>query len=284
MCRYLLRDRRRKYARSVSEPDQRTYERPNRRTAELLLLVLLCSGCADAPRTYEQEIAAWRIEKDAAFKTTSDSPIPAGQRAAFQGLVYFELDPALRVPAALAETELSSQTIEMDTTDGNRQRMRVIGRLEFTLAGERRTLTAFVPESAQGTERLFVPFRDATNRTETYGGGRYLDLLRSSTGLYDLDFNRAYNPFCVYDAQYVCPLPPKENALPMAIPAGEKMPAGKIISFGGSEVRRFGGSPVAGSRRALAALNLDRRRVLRRDAPQANLRTLEPPNPRTSAP
>ena len=199
-----------------------------------LALLLFCAGCAQPARTYEQEIAAWRAEKDAAFKTTSDSPIPAGQREGFEGLAYFELNPALRVPAALAETETSSQTIEMDTTDGNRQRMRVIGRLEFTLAGERRTLTAFVPESAQGTERLFVPFRDTTNRAETYGGGRYLDLQRSSTGLYDLDFNRAYNPFCVYDAQYVCPLPPRENALPMPIRAGEKMPREKQFGVRGS--------------------------------------------------
>lgn len=122
---------------------------------------------------------------------------------------------------------MSSQVIEMDTTDGRRERMRVIGRLEFTIAGERRTLTAFLPETAQNRERLFVPFRDATNREETYGGGRYLDLSRSPTGLYDLDFNRAYNPFCVYDAEYVCPLPPRENTLPLAIKAGEKMPRGK---------------------------------------------------------
>ena len=193
-----------------------------------LALLVLCAGCTEPAKSYEQDVTAWRAEKDAAFRTTDDSPIPVGDRAAFQGLVYFDVDPAWRVPAALAETEMSAQTIEMDTTDGKRQRMRVIGRLEFTLAGERRTLTAFVPESAQTAERLFVPFRDATNRAETYGGGRYLDLERSSTGLYDLDFNRAYNPFCVYDAQYVCPLPPRENALPLAIRAGEKMPKSKF--------------------------------------------------------
>ena len=192
-----------------------------------LALVLTCAGCSEPPRSYDEQIAASRAEKDAAFKSTSDSPIPAGERAEFQGLVYFDVDPVFRVPAALAETPMSTQIIEMDTTDGNRERMRVIGTLEFTLAGERRSLTAFVPERAQTAERLFVPFRDATNRGETYGGGRYLDLQRSPTGLYDLDFNRAYNPFCVYDAQYVCPLPPRENALPLAVRAGEKMPSGK---------------------------------------------------------
>lgn len=205
-------------------------ELPNRRTPERLLLVLclLAASCSTPPQTYEQQIASWRAEKDTAFKSGSDSPIPDAERQAFEGLSYFDVDPAYRVPAALVESEMSSQVIEMDTTDGRRERMRVIGRLEFTIAGERRTLTAFLPETAQNRERLFVPFRDATNREDTYGGGRYLDLSRSPTGLYDLDFNRAYNPFCVYDPEYVCPLPPRENTLAMPIRAGEKMPSGKI--------------------------------------------------------
>ena len=275
--RRLSRQGRYAHSPTTSEPDKRT---PNRRTPELLLIGLLCVSCTTPPQTYDEQIAASRAEKDAAFKSTSDSPIPAGERAGFQGLVYFDVDPLFRVPAALAETPMSTQIIEMDTTDGNRERMRVIGKLEFTLAGERRSLTAFVPERAQTAERLFVPFRDATNRGETYGGGRYLDLQRSSTGLYDLDFNRAYNPFCVYDAQYVCPLPPRENALPIAIRAGEQMPRGTIVSFGGSGVRRFGSSRVRFGR--VRARESDRRRVPRHEAPQANLRTSEPPNLRTT--
>jgi uncharacterized protein (DUF1684 family) len=193
----------------------------------LIGVLLVTAGCSTPPLSYEEEIASWRTEKDAAFRSESGSPIPAAERAAFSGLVYFDVDPAFRAPAALAESASSSQIIEMDTTAGNRERMRVIGTLEFTLNGQRLVLTAFVQETAQDTRRLFVPFGDATNRKETYGGGRYLDLMRSSTGLYDLDFNRAYNPFCVYDAAYECPIPPKENRLAVEIRAGEKMPAGK---------------------------------------------------------
>lgn len=193
----------------------------------LALCLVLLSACAAAP-TYEEEIAAWRAEKDAAFKSGgAESPIPEAQRAAFTGLTYFEIDPRMRVPAALTESPDSSRIIEMDTTAGNRDRFRVIGRLEFTLYGEKRALTAYVAEKAVDTRRLFVPFGDATNRGDTYGGGRYLDLSRTSTGLYDLDFNRAYNPFCVYDARWECPIPPRENRLPIEIRAGEKMPAGK---------------------------------------------------------
>lgn len=198
------------------------------RTSNLLAVALLAvSACSAKPLPYADEIAAFRAEKDASFKADDESPIPEGQRAAFAGLRYFDLNERLRVPAALTESPESSQIIEMDTTAGNRDRFRVIGRLEFSLDGQKHTLTAFVQERATDARRLFVPFGDATNRKETYGGGRYLDLSRSSIGIYDLDFNRAYNPFCVYDVRYECPLPPRENRLPVEIRAGEMMPAGK---------------------------------------------------------
>lgn len=184
------------------------------------------AACSEPP-TYEQEVVEWRAEKNQAFKSGSESPIPQTQRASFSGLVYYDVDSRMRVPAALTETPGATQVIEMDTTAGNRDRFRVIGRLEFTLNGAKHSLTAFIPESASDARRLFVPFGDTTNRVDTYGGGRYLDLKRTSTGLYDLDFNYAYNPFCVYDVRYECPIPPRENRLPIDIRAGEKLPAGK---------------------------------------------------------
>ena len=77
---------------------------------------------------------------------------------------------------------------------------------------------------------LFLPFRDATSGTRTYGGGRYL--LDTIKGTFDrgvrfdrdvavLDFNYAYNPSCAYSPQYACPLAPRENWLSAPILAGE---------------------------------------------------------------
>jgi uncharacterized protein (DUF1684 family) len=66
-------------------------------------------------------------------------------------------------------------------------------------------------------------FTDLTSGAETYGGGRYIDLVRNVSGLYELDFNRAYNPYCYYNESYECPLPPRENRLPIAIRAGERL-------------------------------------------------------------
>ena len=91
--------------------------------------------------------------------------------------------------------------------------MQRIGALEFTLKGQPLKLTAFAEATDTELRRLFVPFHDLTNGTDTYPGGRYLDLDRTATGVYDLDFNRAYHPFCLFNATYDCPVPPRENRL-----------------------------------------------------------------------
>ena len=91
----------------------------------------------------------------------------------------------------------------------------------FDVAGEAQRLTALQLANSSG-DALFVPFKDATNGTETYGAGRYLDLEPMPDGTYDLDFNLAYSPFCAYSPSYSCPLPPPENRLTSRITAGEQ--------------------------------------------------------------
>jgi uncharacterized protein len=74
-------------------------------------------------------------------------------------------------------------------------------------------------------DELFVPFKDATAPKQTYGGGRYLEALPLGEGRYELDFNRAYNPFCFYNESYSCPFPPPENWLKVPVPVGERIKA-----------------------------------------------------------
>jgi len=193
----------------------------------LLLSVLIacaCAACTPEQRPYADEIAAWRAEKDQFMRASDESPIPAARRASFAPLSYFPIDENYRVAAALKVIE-SDDVIEMDTSDGKKRRMRRVGTLQFTLKGQPQTLTAFVDASENDMRRLFVPFGDLTAGTETYPGGRYLDLDRTSTGVYDLDFNRAYHPFCYFNSEYVCPVPPRENRLTVPIRAGEKLAA-----------------------------------------------------------
>ena len=157
------------------------------------------------------------------MRNASDSPIPRERRPSFQPLTYYPIDEQYRVPAALRVAR-GDEVMEMSTSTGKPRRMRRVGTLAFTLIGEPLTLTAFAEVEDTGLRRLFVPFGDLTNGRETYQGGRYLDLDLKGSGVYDLDFNRAYNPYCVFNPQYECPVPPRENRLTVPVHAGERLP------------------------------------------------------------
>lgn len=99
------------------------------------------------------------------------------------------------------------------------------GYFEFRVEGQDCRLQVYRLEDAPDTgggAYLFVPFRDATSGIETYGAGRYIDLKENTSGVYDLDFNRAYNPYCAYNAQFSCPVAPADNTLKVPVRAGEK--------------------------------------------------------------
>ena len=189
-------------------------------------LLLILVGCTAREVPYLDEIAGWRATKDQFMRQSGDSPIPPERRASFPPLSYFPIEPEYRVPAALTVNR-SGAVVEIPTSTGQRRPHQRVGTLSFTLKGQRLTLTAFVEVGQEDMRRLFVPFGDLTNGTETYPGGRYLELERTATGIYDLDFNRAYHPFCYYNPKYDCPYPPRENRLALPIRAGERMdPAG----------------------------------------------------------
>jgi uncharacterized protein (DUF1684 family) len=115
----------------------------------------------------------------------------------------------------------------MPTSTGTSRQMRRAGMLEFSLKGQPMTLTAFVDLTDRNLNHLTVMFSDLTSGIETYSAGRYLDLSRNPTGIYDLDFNLAYHPYCYYNVSYECPYPPPENRLKVPIHAGERMKSDK---------------------------------------------------------
>ncbi|PSQ15204.1 hypothetical protein BRD02_07115 [Halobacteriales archaeon QS_8_69_73] len=197
--------------------------------------------------SWREELRSYRDRKDEQFAGGRGSPLPPDERAAFDGLDYFEPDPDYRV-AATVEVLDGEETVTMETsTEGERLYDRA-ARLRFEVpdaGGEpvAETLVAYRRVDVDG-DSLFVPFRDKTTGQGTYPGGRYMELhvesasrsdANSSSGersdpregeLEDrevpLDFNLAYSPFCAYSEAYKCPLPPRENWLEVAIPAGER--------------------------------------------------------------
>jgi uncharacterized protein len=188
------------------------------------LLVCACtSKPPDEPKDYAARIAADRGAKDAAFQR-EDEPIPASRKADFLPLAYFPIDPDYNVPAVLKRID-DPTIVDMPTSTGTNRKMRRVGTLEFTLKGQPLKLTAFV-EVGTDPNHLFVPFGDLTSGTETYAAGRFMDLDRNATGIYEVDFNRAYNPYCYYNPTWECPYPPPENRLKIPIRAGEKVRMG----------------------------------------------------------
>ena len=189
----------------------------------IAMLAVSAVGCQAGPAlSYEEEILAERTLKDLAFRESPDSPVPLERRAVMLPLKYFPPDPSYRVPAALRIAE-DQPEFQIPTSTGKLRWMRKVGVLAFTLKGQQMTLAALIEASATTVDRLFVPFGDLTSGTETYVAGRYLDLDRTATGLYVVDFNRAYTPYCYFNETYDCPFPPAENRLQVPVRAGERL-------------------------------------------------------------
>ena len=177
---------------------------------------------ADNAGDYVARMQAARAAQDEAFRNQPDQPVPPDKMDEFLPLKYFPPDPDYVVPASLKPAD-ARVVVEMPTSAGKIRQQHRVGVLEFTLKGTPLTLGAFV-EAGADVNRLLVPFSDMTSGTETYSAGRYLELERTSTGLYTVDFNKAYNPWCYYNPDFDCPYPPRESRLPLPIRAGERLP------------------------------------------------------------
>ncbi len=174
---------------------------------------------------YVKSVETMRREKDYFFKEDRESPIPHALRAKFEGLAYYPSDPKYRVRAKLVK-DPNPQKVVLATSKGVPRDMIRYGVFEFEIEGTKQRLAAYKtlpqPGHHHEDESLFVPFRDATSGKETYGAARYLDIEELPTDEYVIDFNLAYNPYCAYSEDYVCPFPPRENWLSIPIRSGEK--------------------------------------------------------------
>jgi uncharacterized protein (DUF1684 family) len=207
-------------------------ERVRRKGAPYTILFMtaaavLAAACSSGPAppdesSYIERVSAERADKERMFRESADSPIPPGKQEELLPLSYFPIDSSYSAPAVLKLSE-DRPVFEMPTSTGKMRKMERVGVLEFTLGGDQRSLGAFVETGTRRVTRLFVPFSDLTSGSETYAAGRYLDLDPTSTGLYEIDFNRAYNPYCAYNETYDCPYPPPSNRLKIPIRAGERM-------------------------------------------------------------
>lgn len=178
----------------------------------------------------------WRQARDELFHDHPQSPLPSDQRARFGGLSYFDYDPAYRFTATVEPTDDQAGAqdgagglLQLPSSGAEQFSFRRIGtvRLSGPLAGA--VLPLFWMSGYAGG--LFVPFRDATSGSATYGAGRYLlDTVKGAdqggeweSGTLTLDFNLAYHPSCAYDPKWTCPLAPHDAWLTLPVPAGERL-------------------------------------------------------------
>lgn len=180
-----------------------------------------------------QSWMAWRIARDALFASHPQSPVPDDRRAGFTGMRFFPHDPSWRLAARVEPLPVAEGANSPDAAgpsiSGPDGVFTTIG-VAVATRGEYEIRLPLLWLEAYGGG-LFLPFRDATNGDDTYGGGRYLldqakgaDLGTDADGALILDFNFAYHPSCAHDPRWTCPLAPADSTMPMPVRAGELAP------------------------------------------------------------
>ena len=186
----------------------------------LILIIVYTLASQDKKSDYKSKlIEAW-ADKDYMFKTSDKSPIQ--KKEIFEKLSYFPPNPSFRLEAKVNLIK-DTTVFNVRTTDGKKEKYIRFANATFNLGGKPHQLLLLKPVNNPNNEPdyLFLAFTDKTSGRSTYGGGRYLDLKYKGEKII-LDFNLAYNPYCSYNPNYSCPLPPNENYLNIAIEAGEK--------------------------------------------------------------
>ena len=176
---------------------------------------------AESPEAYVEKIEKERERQFKFIRFNVESPLTEEQKRGFTKLTFYEIDPSYKVKARLIPIE-NKKVREIPLTDGSKQRYIEHSFAEFELGGRTNKLLLLQAMSESDKRNFFLAFADATSAGKTYGGGRYLNVRQDGKTSITLDFNLAYNPYCAYNPDYACPIPPKENLLDIALEAGEK--------------------------------------------------------------
>ncbi len=170
--------------------------------------------------SWRRELLTERRMKDEFMARHPESPF-VSSRTPFRPLRYFAPAPRWVVKARLDRHSEPEEAYLRTNRDGQAV-VRCLGTVVFRAADREQRLKVYHAGEAVGPS-AFVPFRDGTSGKESYGPGRYLVIDLRPDDRYELDFNRAFNPYCAYTDDFECGFPPAENDLPFAVRAGEKV-------------------------------------------------------------
>ncbi len=198
------------------------------KTSMLVLFLFTALGMS-AQDIHTKEIMTYQYEQNLKFHNKETSPLTAKDLKKFSALRFYKIDKKFKVSAKLVK-EKDPVVFEMQTTTSRKPLYVKYGTLSFTIDGKEQTLAIYqnkdFDRDPQYRDYLFLPFTDKTSGEESYGGGRYLDVLttdENKDGTITIDFNKSYNPYCAYNSNYSCPLTPKENTVSIALKAGVKV-------------------------------------------------------------
>lgn len=172
----------------------------------------------------EMEAKKFQKELNAEYLNPKETPLRGDNFTKFKEHPFFPFNSKYRVTAKFVRTE-NAESFDLPTSSGKTKSYREYGKAIFKIDGKSYTLTLYqsldLMKQKKYKNYLFLPFRDATNEKETYGGGKYMDLTIPKGNTIVLDFNKSYQPYCAYNAyDYNCPIVPDENKLPVEIRAG----------------------------------------------------------------
>jgi len=187
----------------------------------VLAAVAYMFTAAESPEDYQQKIETERERQFKYIRFNVESPLTEEQKRGLQTLKFYVIDPAYRVKARLLPIEIK-KVREVPLTDGSTERYLEHSWAEFELGGKTNKVLLLQSLSESDMRNFFLAFADETSGKETYGGGRYLNVRQDGKNSITIDFNLAFNPYCAYNPDFACPLPPRENILKIAIPVGEK--------------------------------------------------------------
>lgn len=194
----------------------------------LFCLTLILSNSAFAQSKMDSLLALsqqYQIELNEAYSNPETSILLPEDLEQFQGLDFFPIDSTYILSARFVRTP-NQEPFKMPTTTSRTPIYEKYAEVYFVIGGQELKLNVYQNHELRSKEEykdyLFLPFTDLTSGEESYGGGRYLELLIPDSDEIIIDFNQCYNPYCAYNSKYSCPIPPQENRLNMAIKAGVK--------------------------------------------------------------
>jgi uncharacterized protein len=190
----------------------------------LVIIITVLHACKDQKR-YIPNLTEFQKELNSSFKDVTKSPLSKEDRQNFISLEFFDFDSSYVVKGILIPFQKDS-IFDMKTNTDRMHTYNKFGKIKFKLDNTYFELNVYKDQELindqTNIDDVFLPFYDNTNGITTYSGGRYMDLKVSKDSIISIDFNKAYNPYCVYNYKFSCPIVPSENFIALEINAGVK--------------------------------------------------------------